>query len=112
MSEKLPKVFANEIDHDITNNKNFFKSSDNQGESTSNERNTSDNKVDYNTTLNINNKIKKLFASSIHKYTIDAKITTNEGTFVKRVVGTNNTNLITLDNELIPISSIIDIEEN
>lgn len=110
MSEKLPKVFANEIDHNITNNRNFFKSNDSVINDNIQEK--EDRKINQNIGLNINTKIKKLFASSIHKYTIDAKITTKEGTFVKKVVGANNTNLITLDNELIPISNIIDIEEN
>ena len=34
-----------------------------------------------------------------------------DGTVTKRIIGKNNTHLITMENELIPISDIIDIKK-
>ena len=38
------------------------------------------------------------------------EITLEDGVVVKKIIGKNNQNLITMDNELIPINSIKDIK--
>lgn len=104
MDKKLPKVFANKIDKNLDNNKSVFYS---------NKENldvVDDSSRSLNTAININQKINSIFSSPKYVYKADVNITTKDGVVLKRVIGKNNTHLITIDNELIPISNIIDIE--
>lgn len=59
---------------------------------------------------NINQKINEVFNSSNYIYKADVELTLKSGTVVKRIVGRNSTHLITIENELIPISDVIDIK--
>lgn len=96
--KRLPKVFANPIDKDINNNRSISKSND-----------LSIEKNEY--SLNdINKKIASIFSSYNYVYKADVLITTTNGEFVKRIIGKKDNNLITLDNELIDISTIKDIK--
>ena len=62
------------------------------------------------TPKNINQKINEIFSSSRYIYKADVEITLKSGKVVKRIVGKNSVHLITYDNELIPISDIVDIK--
>ena len=103
MDKKLPKVFANKIDKNLDNNKSVFYS-DKENISVNDDSLRSVNKV-----ININQKINSIFSSPKYVYKADVDITVNDGVIHKRVIGKNSTHLITIDNELIPISNIIDI---
>ena len=50
-----------------------------------------------------------MFSSPRYVYKIDAEITLKDKKVTKKIIGKNNNNLITIDNELIPIQDIIDI---
>lgn len=104
MDKKLPKVFANKIDKNLDNNKSVFYS-DKEDLDVVDSSSRNSNKV-----ININQKINSIFSSPKYVYKADVNITTKDGVALKRVVGKNSTHLITIDNELIPISNIIDIE--
>ena len=102
MDKKLPGIFANKIDKPLANNERVAygakeKPVEKEG------RNVGT------TGKNINQKIHDIFASPRYVYKADVKIVTKNGTFTKKVIGQNNTHLITIDNELIPISDIVDI---
>ena len=67
-------------------------------------------------------KLPKIFANKINEKAgnnetiyysdkADVKIKLKNETIKKRIVGHNTTHLITIDNELIPITDIIDIEK-
>lgn len=102
MEKKLPKVFANTIPKKLANNSSVY-----YGEK---DRNVVvEGKPVYKE--NINNKILKIFKSPKYVYKIDVEITTNQGIQTNKIIGKNMNNLITIDNKLIPISSIIDIKE-
>lgn len=92
---KLPKVFANTNLGKISNNETIYY----------------DNKKSIVKNKNIDHKINELFKSSKYVYKIDVKITTDKSIKIYKIIGKNNNNLITIDNELIPIEKIIDIEE-
>ena len=102
MDKKIPKVFANKVDSD-GNNKKVFHSTD---KILDNEKEVS--KFSYK--KNINQKINDIFNSSSYIYKADVLIKLKDEEVNKRIVGRNSTHLITMDNELIPISDIIDIE--
>lgn len=108
MEKKLPKVFANKIEKEINNNENCFYSSDKKEEHAEikNDENVENSIINES---NIVQKINSIFNSPRYVYKANVKITTNDDVFTKRIIGKNRDNLITMENELIPISNIIDI---
>ena len=59
--------------------------------------------------ISIEKKIKDIFNSNDYVYKADVTIVTGEKVLHKRIVARNNSNLITIDNEFIPINIIRDI---
>lgn len=104
MDKKLPKVFANKVNENSGNNEYVYYSSGNKSE----ERDIKSTKQNV---KNVNQKINEIFNSSNYIYKADVKITLRNGSTTKRIVGRNTTHLITIDNELIPLTDIIDIEK-
>ena len=105
MEKKIPKVFANEIDHDIKNNERVYYSFKN---------NNDDNRqlkkeVPLVKGTTIMQKLKSIFSSPIFVYKAKVDIVTDEGTLTKEIVGYNNTHIMTMNDELIPLSKIKDI---
>lgn len=106
MEKKLPGVFANKVNGKAGNNEDVYYS---HGATEKNE----DRNVDTAPKLkgkNVNQKINEIFSSNSYIYKADVKITLKNGTVTKRIVGRNATHLITIDNELIPITDVVDIE--
>lgn len=93
----LPKVFHNKIDKKFDNNKNIYYSNNN-----------------YNTkvkdTRNVVQKINEIFASPNYVYKANVEITLKDKKVTKRIIGRNKNYIITMDNELIPVTDIIDIK--
>ena len=98
MEKKIPKVFQNNIDKDISNNDKYYYSA-NKSEII--------NIVDK--PKNINKKINEIFASPTYIYKANVEIKTNNSTFTTKIIGRNKNYLITMDNKTIPINDIIDI---
>ena len=105
MNKKIPSVFANKIKGNVGNNEKVFYSALSTYE---NEEKAI--KKDVKIPKNINQKINEIFSSSNYIYKADVEITLKSGKVVKRIVGKNSVHLITYDNELIPISDIVDIK--
>ena len=107
MSKDLPKMYQNCFDKEINNNKCVFNSMVDKKEVRNNCReNINDIKFDR---FTIEQKIFNIFNSKDYIYKADVTIVTDSGVLKKRVVGKNSNNLITMDNEYIPISIIRDI---
>ena len=106
LGKKLPEVFANKFENKIGNNEEVFYSKDM-------ERSQSESSESTEKPLkNVNQKIKDIFNSPNYVYKADVILTLKDSTLNKRIIGRNSTHLITIDNELIPISDIVDIEVN
>lgn len=101
MDKKLPGIFANKITKKLNNNKDFYYSKEDKEEI------VTKNKKDK----NVNQKIKELFKANDYVYKVDAEITYDNKTVTKKIIGYNSKNLITYDNELIPIDKITDIRK-
>ena len=56
-------------------------------------------------------KINNLFKSNKYIYKINVNIKTKSRDFDTTIIGKMNNNLITIDNNLIPIKDIVDIKE-
>lgn len=104
MEKKLPKLYANKIEKSLDNNTNVFYSRS---------QDDSDDRKDNSFGVrgeNIYQKINSIFNSPKYVYKADVDIKTKNGLISKRIIGKNNTHLITIDNELISIADIIDIK--
>lgn len=109
--KKLPKVFANNL-NEVHNNDTVFYLNDTNSrvdiEESSDRSSTGEYKVLKGDT--VIQKINEIFKSPYYIYKAEVEITLEEGVVVKKIIGKNNQNLITMDNELIPINSIKDIK--
>ncbi|MBR6690219.1 MAG: hypothetical protein IKL65_02690 [Bacilli bacterium] len=94
----LPKVFHNKIDKKFDNNRNVFYSNNTYEE---------DRSMDTRTVLQ---KINDIFSSPNYVYKANVEITLKDKKVTKRIIGRNKNYIITMDNDLIPISDIIDIK--
>lgn len=102
MSKELPKMYQNKIKKDFSNIQKVF-STMYEDRSATFEENI---KTDMYT---VEQKIYNIFKSPTYIYKADVVIVTDNGKIEKRIVGKNKDNLITIDNEYIPISTIKDI---
>ena len=96
--KELPKVFHNKIDKKFDNNRSVFYSNNTYEE---------DRSVDTRTVLQ---KINEIFSSPNYVYKANVEITLKDKKVNKRIIGRNKNYIITMDNDLIPISDIVDIK--
>ncbi len=95
MNKELPKMYHNRINKNINIQKVYT---------------TMNNNVDVKyPDVSIDKKISDIFNSSDYVYKADVNIVTDNDILHKRIVARNRNNLITIDNEYIPISIIRDI---
>lgn len=107
MNKKLPNVFANKINKKINNNERvYYSNQSNNIDSNKKE----EPKVVVKNNKNINQKISDIFNSSRYVYKADVEITLKNEIITKKIIGRNSKNLITYENELIPLEDIIDIK--
>lgn len=114
MEKKLPGVYASKIEKKINNNEaihytNSDETNDKKVKKDNKKENKTKNKVEL-PKKGINDKINDIFNSTEYIYKADVEIKTKDDTIIKRIIGRNNHNLITIDNELIPIDKIEDIK--
>lgn len=105
MEKKLPSVFANKIEKNIDNNEKVFYSKLNDRNDTLETPKNNNSSV-----LNINQKINNLFNSTQYVYKINVRVYQGDNYIDCKLIGKNATHLITIENKLIPISSITDVE--
>ena len=101
--KNLPSVFANNIQFGKGNNKLVYMS-DQASDEKIEEKHVLPNKT-------VNQKINEIMRSKNNSYKIPVSITTEDGVVIKNIIGKNSKNLITIDNELIAITDIIDIKK-
>ena len=93
------KVYVNEIDKKINNNQTSCEVIEN-----------SDNKEDINNNLSVEDKIDKLFNLNGYIFNKNVEIYTDDKIYYTKIAGKVGNNIITLDNDIINISSIKDIK--
>ena len=104
MDKKLPKVFQNHLTNPVQNNRNVYYSKTKE-EIPQEDRNN--RTIRGNT---IYEKIQNMFSSPTYVYKADVEIVLNNGErMVRKVIGSHQGQLITMDNELIPVNQIQDI---
>ena len=111
MEIKLPKVFANPLDHKIENNKEVFYSQNEGGSEIIAPETIKESSSKFSSLKekSVNQKIQDIFNSKSYVYKADVKIKLKSGIVEKKIVGKNQRYLITMDNEKIPLEDILDI---
>ena len=109
MEKKLPSIFANKIEKELTNNEKVYISSK-EKEIKEQELETRENKNPNLYEKSIGQKINQILKSKKSLYKIPVKITINNQEIIKYIIGKNTKSLITIENELIPIEEIKDIK--
>jgi len=105
VNKKLPNVFVNKNTGIVKNNKEVYYSK--EGNIMDNESLSSKNiKM-----VLIRKKINDLFNSDNFVYKVKAIITTSEGDKEYTLIAKSNDSLLTINNESIPISEIVDIRK-
>ena len=97
MNKKLPGVFKN-------NEEQYYS----KQETTINNENTMNKNIKM---IMVRKKINDLFNSENFVYKVKAIITTGEGDKEYTLIAKNNDNILTINNESIPISEILDIRK-
>lgn len=106
MNKKLPNVFANKNVNMVSNNKEMYYSKETDG--LSNNISLENENIRL---IMIRKKINDLFSSKDFVYKVDVIVTTGEGDKEYTLIAKNNDSLLTINNESIPISEILDIKK-
>lgn len=108
--KELPKIYRNKIEKEIKNNEKMFSTMYNIiNETTSSNEERGTITIDNRNNYTVEQKIANMFNSPNYIYKIDVVVVTDKDKSTKRIVGKTKTNLITMDNEYIPINTIRDI---
>ncbi len=105
MNKKLPGVFANKNTGVIKNNEEKYYSGN---DTIKNNDNTMNNTIKM---IMVRKKINDLFSSDSFIYKVNAIVTTLEGDKECTLIAKNNDSLLTINNESIPISEVLDIRK-
>lgn len=96
MNNDLPGVYANRIDKKLNNTQELYYADG--------------HKEERHDSRSVDKKIHDIFNSANYVYKSNVRITLNNKTVNKTIVGKNNNYLLTMDNDSINISDILDIE--
>ena len=92
-----PKMYQNKIDKVFHNNKLIYMSNNNKKE------------INPHKVADIKNQINNILNDSSFIYRAKVKLLINGETVSKKIIGLNGNNLVTIDNEYIPIETIEEI---
>ena len=110
--KKLPKVFQNEYNKNIHNNKKECYIKDISSDRINKEETKvleQKEETDLNFKEDITNTLDKIFSGMGYSYNIPLIIETKNKTYKTSLIAKTSNNVITLDNDIIPISNIINI---
>ena len=95
--DNKPKIYQSRINKEFTNNREIYLSSNHE-----------DNTKIYNNN-EIRKKINDIINSNSFIYQTKVTIVLGNDIIKRKIIGLNNNNLVTIDNEYIPIDNIKDI---
>ena len=103
MSIEKPKMYQNKTNKKFNNTQKVYSTmyEDNNNRDSINNKNIKN--------YNIEQKINNIFKSPTYIYKIDVIIETDQDKLEKRIIGKTKNNIITIENEYIPIDKIRDI---
>ena len=105
MKKELPKMYQTKINKTVPSIQKVFSTIDTRNAVSEDRGNTT---TRY-SSISIEKKIDQIFNSPDYVYKADVTIVTDTEKINRRIVARNRNNIITIDNEFIPISIIRDI---
>ena len=108
MSKELPRMYQTRINKTVPSIQKVYSTLDSRTESRESREERSIPSTRY-SSISIEKKIDNIFNSPDYVYKADVTIVTDNDTIKRRVIARNRNNIITIDNEFIPISIIRDI---
>lgn len=108
MKKELPKMYQTKINKTVPSIQKVYSTLDNKAEIEEYREERSIPTTKY-SSISIEKKIDNIFNSPDYVYKADVTIITDTETIKRRVIARNRNNIITIDNEYIPISIIRDI---
>ena len=108
MSKELPKMYQTKIKREVPSIQKVYSTLDRKTEPRESREDRNISNTRY-SSISIEKKIDNIFNSPDYVYKADVTIVTDNETLTRRVIARNRNNIITLDNEYIPISIIRDI---
>ena len=106
MEKKLPKIYANKITKEIENNKKIYVSNS----KVENKKEPINSEKEIKIEETVEKKINEIFKLKKTVYKIPVIIKVNNEEKSKYIIGKNKKNIITIENEIIPIDIIEDIK--
>lgn len=107
---KKPKIFENQIDKKINNNKEVFDSTKEILEIINSDRKSINGGIINNNDISVLDKITQLINTNGYIFNIGVLIKTKDNQYNTHIASVINNHIITLDNDIINIEDIIDIE--
>ena len=107
---KKPKIFENQIDKKINNNKEVFDSTREILEIINSDRKSINGGIINNNDISVLDKITQLINTNGYIFNIGVLIKTKDNQYNTHIASVINNHIITLDNDIINIEDIIDIE--
>lgn len=108
MSKELPRMYQTKINKTVPSIQKVYSTLDSRTEPRESREDRSVSNTRY-SSISIEKKIDNIFNSSDYVYKADVTIVTDNETIKRRIIARNRNNIITIDNEYIPISIIRDI---
>lgn len=108
MKKELPKMYQTKINKTVPSIQKVYSTINERYDKDIDDTYNRDSDVKY-STVSIEKKIQDIFNSSDYVYKADVTIVTDREKLRKRIIARNRNNIITIDNEYIPISIIRDI---
>lgn len=102
MNKELPKMYQTKINKTVPSIQKVYSTINQEKER------QQDRSMKY-SSISVAKKIDQIFSAPDYVYKADVTIVTDTETVKRRIVARNNNNIITIDNEYIPISIIRDI---
>lgn len=100
--KKLPKIYQNEITKNINNNKKYCYLEE--------ERSIPSEKVEKMNSISVKEELDNIFSGFGYSYNIPIIIKTSSKEYKTSLVSRTKNNVVTIENEIIPITEIISIE--
>ena len=111
MKKELPGVFANPQEKKFTNNERVYYSKEsNHVPLIKKDEIGQYRSAEILESKNIYQKLNDIFNSEKYVYKAAVDITTRTGNLKTKIIGQNRTHIITMDNQLIPITDLVDIK--
>ena len=105
MNKELPKMYQSKINREVPSIQRVYSTLDKDD----NREYINDRNISRYSSISIEKKIDDIFNSPNYVYKADVRIITDTETIDRRIIARNRNNIITIDNEYIPISIIRDI---